>query len=106
MRIVSSLIVALFVCGSTVAAAGTGLGVRQGTWNLRSQRTGAGNPPSFSPGLVMTSNSSENLTRLSSTVPTSIIGHDRMKFTVSADGRILTQESKGVDQKEKPYRYV
>jgi len=37
----------------------------------------------------------------------SVIGHDRMKFTVSGDGKVLTQETKGVDDKTgKPYHYV
>ena len=54
----------------------------------------------------MTSDGSGKLTRMSSSVPAAIVGRDRMKFTVSADGRVLTQESKGVDQKGKPYSYV
>lgn len=45
--------------------------------------------------------------RLNAPVPASVVGRDRMKFTVSADGRVLTQETKGVDEKTgKPYRYV
>ena len=107
MRVLSTAIVALFLCCSTAGTVfGAGTGLPQGTWKLRSQRTIAGNPPSYSPGLVLTYDGSGNLVRLSSSAPTAIVGHDRMKFTVSTDGRVLTQESKGVDQKGKPYRYV
>ncbi len=102
--IVASSIVALLLCSSLVLAAGTSL--PPGTWKLRSQRTVAGNPPSYSPGLVLTYDGSGKLIRMTTSVPTSVVGHDRMKFSVSADGRVLTQESKGVDQKGKPYRYV
>jgi hypothetical protein len=104
VRILSSGILALCLCCSTVLAAGTGL--PPGTWKLRSQRTVAGNPPSYSPGLVMTYDGAGNVTRMSTSAPTAIVGRDRMKFTLSAGGRVLTQESKGVDQKGKPYRYV
>ena len=105
MRILSASIVVVFLFCSTVFAAGTGLPA--GTWKLRSQRTVAGNPPSYSPGLVLTFDGSGNLIRVSSSAPTAIVGHDRMKFTVSADGRVLTQETRGVDEKTgKPYRYV
>jgi hypothetical protein len=55
----------------------------------------------------MSLDSTRKLTRLNAPVPASVVGHDRMKFTVSADGRVLTQETKGVDVKTgKPYRYV
>jgi hypothetical protein len=107
MRILSTAIVALFLyCSSVGTVFGAGTGIPQGTWKLRSQRTVAGNPPAYSPGLVMTADGSGNLTRMSTSVPTAIVGRDRMKFTASKDGRVLTQESKGVDQKGKPYRYV
>ena len=97
-------VVTLALCCTTVLAAGPGQ--PQGTWKLRSQRTVTGTPPSFSPGLVMSLDSTGKLARLNAPVPASIVGHDRMKFTVSVDGRVLTQESKGADQKGKPYRYV
>jgi hypothetical protein len=72
-----------------------------------SQRTVTGTPPSFSPGLVMTVDATGKLIRLNDAVPAAIIGQDRMKFSVSADGRVLTQETKGLDKKtRKPYRYV
>ena len=104
MRILSAAIVALCLCCSPILAADTSL--PQGTWKLRSQRTVAGNAPSFAPGLVLTVDGSGKLIRMSTAAPTAVVGHDRMKFTTSKDGRILTQESKGVDQKGKPYRYV
>ncbi len=105
MRILARSVVAVSLCCSTAIAAGAGQ--PPGTWKLRSQRTVSGAPPSFSPGLVMSVDGTGKLTRLSAPVPASIVGHDRMKFTVSADGRVLTQETKGVDQKSgKPYRYV
>ena len=107
MRVLATSIVALLLCCATMGTAfGADTGLPQGTWKLRSQRTVAGNPPSYSPGLVMTFDGSGKLTRMSTSAPTAIVGHDRMKFSVSADGRVLTQESKGVDQKGKPYRYV
>jgi len=55
----------------------------------------------------MTLNGAGQVARLNVPVPASIVGHDRMKFTVSADGRVLKQETKGVDARTgKPYRYV
>ena len=105
VRILVRSVVTLSLCCSTVLAAGTGQ--PHGTWKLRSQRTVTGTPPSFSPGLVMSLDSTGKLARLNAPVPASIVGHDRMKFTVSADGRVLTQETRGVDEKTgKPYRYV
>jgi hypothetical protein len=104
MRILSAAIVALLIGCSPILAAGTSL--PQGTWKLRSQRTVAGHPPSFAPGLVLTVDGSGKLIRMSTAAPTAVPGHDRMKFTVSTDGRVLTQESKGVDPNGKPYRYV
>ena len=104
MRSLLCSVVILSLCYGTVAA---GASQPQGTWKLRSQRTVTGTPPSFSPGLIMSLDSTGKLTRLSAPVPASIVGHDRMKFTVSADGRVLTQETKGVDDKTgKPYSYV
>ena len=104
MRILQTAIVAL-VLSSTVLAAATGL--PPGTWKLRSQRTVSGTPPSFSPGLVMTVDATGKLIRLNDAVPAAIIGQDRMKFSVSPDGRVLTQDTKGLDKKTgKPYRYV
>jgi hypothetical protein len=105
MRSFLRSVVTLSLCYSTVFAAGASQ--PQGTWKLRSQRTVTGTPPSFSPGLVMSLDATGKLTRLNAPVPASIVGHDRMRFTVSADGRVLTQEAKGVDEKTgKPYRYV
>ena len=104
-HILATVVVVLSLCGSSVFAGPTAQ--LQGTWKLRSQRTVAGTPPSFSPGLIMSFDGSGKLTRLDAPVPPSIVGHDRMKFTVSADGRVLTQETKGTDEKTgKPYRYV
>ena len=104
-RILTTSVVALSLCLSTVVAADGGQ--PPGTWKLRSQRTVSGNPPSFSPGLVMTVGATGKLIRLNDAVPAGIIGHDRMKFSVSADGRVLTQDTKGLDTKtRKPYRYV
>ena len=104
-RIFAMAVVALSLFGTSVFAAGTTQ--LQGTWKLRSQRTVAGTPPSFSSGLIMTFDSTGKLTRLNGPVPPSIVSHDRMRFTVSADGRVLTQETKGTDEKtRKPYRYV
>jgi hypothetical protein len=105
MRNLIRTIVALsLLCGTILAA---GAGQPEGTWKLRSQRTISGTPPSFSPGLVMSVDSTGKLVRLNAPVPASIVGHDRMKFTVSADGRVLTQETKGLDDKTgRPYRYL
>jgi hypothetical protein len=104
-RILTTSVVALSLCLSTVVAADAGQ--PQGTWKLRSQRTVSGTPPSFSPGLVMTVDATGKLIRLNEAIPAAIIGHDRMKFSVSADGRVLTQDTKGLDKKtRKPYRYV
>ena len=105
MRNLVRSVVALSLCCSTILVAGAGQ--PQGTWKLRAQRTISGTPPSFSPGLVMSVDSTGKLVRLNAPVPASIVGHDRMKFTVSADGRVLTQETKGLDDKtSRPYRYV
>ena len=105
MRRFATSVVTLTLCCSTALAAGAGQ--PPGTWKLRSQRTVSGTPPSFSSGLVMSLDSTRKLTRLNAPVPASVVGRDRMKFTVSADGRVLTQETKGVDAKTgKPYRYV
>jgi hypothetical protein len=104
-RIFATAVVVLSLCGSSVFAARTPQ--LQGTWKLRSQRTIAGTPPSFSSGLIMSFDSMGKVTRFNAPVPPSIVRHDRMKFTVSADGRLLTQDTKGTDEKTgKPYRYV
>jgi hypothetical protein len=104
-RIFATAVVVLSLCGSSAFAPRTAQ--LQGTWKLRSQRTVAGTPPSFSSGLIMSFDSMGKVTRFNAPVPPSIVRHDRMKFTVSADGRLLTQETKGTDEKTgKPYRYV
>lgn len=99
-------VVTISLCvGSVLAAATTSL--PEGIWKLRSERIVAGAPPSFSPGLIMSLDRNGRVVRVNAPVPPSIVGHDRMKFTVSPDGRVLTQETKGSDQKTgKPYRYV
>lgn len=104
-RFLCSIAVALSLGFVTAFAAGS---VQpQGTWKLRSQRTVAGKPPVFSSGLIMTLDSAGKVARLSAPVPASIVAHDRMKFSVSTDGRVLTQEARGVDDKTgKSYRYV
>ena len=97
--------VALSLGSGTGLAAG--LGLPQGTWKLRSQRNVSGEPPSFPPGLVMSLDGAGKPAHLNAPVPASIVGRDRMKFTVSADGRVLTQEARGVHEKTgKLYRYV
>lgn len=104
-RIFATAVVVLSLCGTSVFAAQTAQ--VQGTWKLRSQRTVAGTPPSFSTGLIMSFDSMGKVTRFNAPVPPSVVGHDRMRFTVSADGRVLIQETKGTDEKTgKPYRYV
>jgi hypothetical protein len=105
VRKFANILILIAVCGNAVSAAGDVL--PRGTWKLRSQRTIAGTPPKFSPGLVMTFGADNRGARLSGPVPPSIVEHDRMRFTVSADGRVLTQEAKGIDDKtHRPYRYV
>jgi hypothetical protein len=104
MRTLANIFLLFAFCCCALAAAGD---VPPGTWKLRSQRTVSGTPPKFSPGMVMTVDASTKLTRLSTPVPPSTVGHDRMRFTVSTDGRVLTQEAKGTDDKtHRPYRYV
>jgi len=101
--LVRCVLALLLFCTAVAADAGQ----PQGTWKLRSQRTVEGTPPSFSPGLVMSLDSTRKLAKFDAPAPASVVGRDRMKFTVSADGRVLTQETRGVDEKPgKPYRYV
>jgi hypothetical protein len=55
----------------------------------------------------MSSASNTRLARMDALVPASIVGRDRMRWTVSPDGRVLTQDTKGTDSTTaKPYRYV
>ena len=105
MRTLANILLLItFCCGASAAA---GDGPPAGTWKLRSQRTVSGTPPKFSPGLVMSFDANTKLIQLSAPVPPSTVGHDRLRFTVSADGRVLTQEAKGIDDKtHRPYRYV
>ena len=105
MRTLASLLLLIAFCCCPIVAAGHA--PPEGTWKLRSQRTVSGTPPKFAPGLVLSVDPSTKLTRLSGPVPPSTVGHDRMRFTVSTDGRVLTQEAKGTDDKtHRPYRYV
>jgi hypothetical protein len=105
VRTFAKLAVTLSLCVSGVFAVGTAQ--PQGTWKLRSQRVIAGNPPAFRAGLVMRWDSAGKLVQLDHPVPASVIGHDRMKFSVSSNGRVLTQETRGADEKTgKAYRYV
>ncbi len=104
MRVLTRLAVVAFLCVGTVFA---GESVQpQGTWKLRSQQVISGSAPSFPQGIVMTLDGSGKISRFDQPVPASVIGRDRMRFSVSPDGRVLTQEAKGIDEKSgKPYRY-
>ena len=104
MRVLSRLAVTAFLCVGTVFAAES---VQpQGTWKLRSQQVISGTAPSFPPGIVMTLDGAGRVSRFDQPVPASVIGRDRMRSTVSRDGRVLTQDAKGIDEKSgKPYRY-
>ncbi len=78
-----------------------------GTWKLSSERVIEGNAPSFPEGLVMRLDGSSRLAEFDGLVPSSVIGHDRMRSVVSPDGRTLTQDTTGVEAESgKPYHYV
>ena len=50
---------------------------------------------------------SSRLAEFDGLVPSSVIGHDRMRSVVSPDGRTLTQDTTGVEAESgKPYHYV
>ena len=54
----------------------------------------------------MTLDGAGRVSRFDQPVPPSVIGRDRMRSSVSRDGRVLTQDAKGIDEKSgKPYRY-
>lgn len=104
---------ALAACGITVAVAGSE--IPKGIWKLDSQKVILGDPPSFSPGVIMTLEDKRGVARSDSPalghsdrpLPAGVLGHDRIKSDVSSDGRILTWDTSGVDAKTgKAYRYL
>src|SRR6185295_10427463 len=98
------LLAGLFI-GVAVVAAAAPLPV--GTWTLASQTALEGNAPSFPQGITMRRDNASSVVQFDQTMPSTVANHDRMRFTESADGRTLTQETKGIDAKTgKPYRYV
>jgi hypothetical protein len=72
------------------------------TWKLRSEKVLEGNAPTVAPGKFwtirpMTTNSPKSRQSGPAVVA---------KLTVSADGRVLTQEAQGTDANGKMFRYV
>jgi len=101
MRLLLSFALA---AGLSVADQAPGAGT---TWKLRSGKVLEGNPPAsalrFKPGQVMTipavnTNPTGNRTPRG---PGFVV-----KFTVSADGQLLTWEGQGTDDKGKMFRFV
>jgi hypothetical protein len=111
-----SLAKLLTVAACSLSLMAAGAKVPAGTWRLTSEKVIEGDAPAFSPGLVLKLDDSTAVAKFDESgvrghtdrpLPTSVIGRDRMKTTVSPDGRTLTWDAAGVDVKSgKPYHYL
>ena len=78
-----------------------------GTWKLRSEKIISGKAPLYPENAIMRIDASSKIVQVDKLVAGTVLAKDRMRISLSSDGRTMTQDTTGGDAKSgKAYHYV